>query len=148
MKFSVCSKKAVEETYFGFPHVLISITDPMDHNAILPENPNRIAVQRFKFHDADIYLGKPDIRDAAKPTENGGIILFNRDNAEDIISFILKYVDNIDNCVIHCHGGVSRSPSIACALQRIFNYWEPPLRTWVPNKYIYDMILRTYYDKY
>ena len=147
MEFIVCNRKIAESRQFTFPHIMISISNPLDPHASLPDNPNRIDVRRFKFHDADIYLGKPDIRDSAR-LKGGEVVLFSDNDAEDIIRFIEYNLDSVPTCVVHCAAGISRSPGVAAALSKIFNNEDDYyFKRYRPNLYIYNKIMNNYYKQ-
>lgn len=95
------SYKAVSEDY-----IIISINEVSDK----PLKFNR----NTRLKDV-LYLYFEDISEL----KDGYITMTDKD-AMDILKFIDKYKD-INNIIIHCTAGVSRSVSIRCALEEIYN---------------------------
>lgn len=95
------SYKNVSEDY-----IIVSINEPN-------ENPPRF---NRNIHLKDVlYLYFEDI-----PRPIDGHITISDKDAADILNFIDMH-ENIKNIIIHCTAGVSRSVSIRCALEEIYN---------------------------
>ncbi len=58
--------------------------------------------------------------------------------AEMIVDFVKKYLNSVDNFLIHCDEGISRSPAVGYFIAKIFfkdeNLAEGILRDYFPNK--------------
>jgi predicted protein tyrosine phosphatase len=75
-------------------------------------------------------------------------VLFNKDNAREIIEDFAGVVTSLDYLVVHCHSGISRSSAIASSLNHIFNLRvadEDYLlkKKHRPNMYIYNTMINT-----
>jgi hypothetical protein len=84
--------------------------------------------------------------------DNGpGLVIFNREQARQILDLVLKEKENIYHCIIQCDGGISRSSATAAAISKILyndDMWIFDNPRYVPNMHIYSTILKTYYEEY
>jgi predicted protein tyrosine phosphatase len=68
--------------------------------------------------------------------------LFEHRDAKQVRRFIDKHVTEVENVVIHCEAGVSRSVGIAAALSRfMFGEDEVFFARGVPNARVYQKVL-------
>lgn len=90
--------------------IMISIVDP---GSPLEFSSKYEDILRLEFSDIEnsSYLNPEWI-------EKNNIKLFNKDMADQILSFFDKHKNNIDTLVVHCYAGVSRSAAVASALCR------------------------------
>lgn len=95
------SHKDVLEEY-----IIISINEPNEK----PLKFNR----NIRLKDV-LYLYFEDISEIRE-----GFITISDKDVSEIFNFINKH-KNIDNIIIHCLAGVSRSVSIRCALEEVYN---------------------------
>ncbi|MFA5025412.1 MAG: hypothetical protein WC503_02825 [Candidatus Shapirobacteria bacterium] len=96
------------------------------------DNKNRLAFLTLIFHDVDV-------------AHDGMHHLFNKSHAKRILSFVDQWKDRIDEIVINCNAGFSRSPGVAAALSKIINGDdEEYFRKYNPNRLVYRTILETY----
>jgi predicted protein tyrosine phosphatase len=103
MEISVLPRFIVERGFCSeYPYVLISITDPRQTPANLPEDPYRKDVLRLEFHDLTEPLpGYPEV--------------FAEEHAQKIVTF-LRDVPWDTHVIVHCEAGVSRSAGVAAGI--------------------------------
>lgn len=128
--------KAIEHTS-DRRWAVISITTPGDGRP-LPEfsTENRVDILRLCFYD---------INDDAQ-TWDGKMpgYLFDVDRAKQILHFAKQNWDHIDEFLIHCDMGKSRSPAVAAALTYITygrgsdTFWH---KNYIPNSLVYKLII-------
>lgn len=108
--------------------IIISINDS-GYNTIIHENLKIIDVLTLEFDDIGI------------PIEN--LKLMTMDDGYKIKNFIDKYKDSINNIVVHCTAGISRSAAVACCLARYLNGDDTYLfeiGKYIPNKFVYKCL--------
>jgi predicted protein tyrosine phosphatase len=78
-------------------------------------------------------------------------ILFNKDHARQIISFV-NNLKEIDTLVIHCHAGVSRSGAVGVFLAKYLNVdfekFKEENKNISPNEYILDLLMEESNSKF
>lgn len=117
------------------PHILISIRTPGQEYYKPMDNKNRLDMLTLIFHDVDV-------------AHDGMRSLFNEAQAKRILDFVNKWKDRIDEIVVNCNAGFSRSPGVAAALSIILNGDdEEYFRKYSPNRLVYRTILETYQKK-
>ena len=138
MKFTVMNKhQARGYTYKTHDHnyIIISINNTNDgYNKFNPDTKELIAVRSFFFDDVE------------KDEEN----CITSTDADNIIKFINKHMD-VDECIVHCEAGVSRSAGVAAALMLIVNGSDKDIfdnPKYCPNRTCYTEILNAYYGSY
>lgn len=135
INFIVKSRKDIEEGFFpGGRSILVSITDP---DKGFPNRTNWYENTLWvKFDDAD-----------TKANEN--TVLIGSSIARSIYRFVNRYVlDGIENVVVHCEAGMSRSAGAAAALSKIFNNDDSLIVKNKPfyNRKVYREIMDFYLD--
>ena len=95
-------------------------------------NPNLIDILFLRFDDV----------------EAGEINQMTRSDAKKIISFVNDNLDKVNQIVVHCGGGVSRSAGVAAALMLILNgddssVFDNP--KFCPNRCCYKTLLNTFF---
>lgn len=75
--------------------------------------------------------------------------LMTDEDAVKIKNYIdsLNKRDNIDELIIHCHAGVSRSSAVAAAILKVFNNDDSDIFNagiYAPNMFVYNKILKVY----
>lgn len=141
MKIIVLPKWKAEHLDLDERYIIISITDPQPFGepAKIKTRWGLVDLLRLEFYDLE----------PPYPPKNEG--LMTDDHAKEIWKFINQY--NLDDVtlVVHCEAGVSRSPSIACAIADCLNinrtvielsetgFFDQPA-----NKHCYDLIRNNY----
>ncbi len=112
------------------PCVIISIRNPDDADIVFANNPQIKAVLHMKFYDSieELY---------------GSIKM---SDAEIIATFVNKWRDSIEEIVIHCYEGVSRSAGVCAALMKYLNgddseIWSDKIH-YRPNTRCYEFVLK------
>ena len=110
--------------------VCISVTGPTRPPAVLSDR--FLAVLRVSFSDITEPVDRPDH------------VLFNEEHAREIARFAADWRD-VDRMVVHCQGGMSRSPGIAAGLCELFAWgsaaaWEKSHPLW--NKWVRGELVR------
>lgn len=75
----------------------------------------------------------------------------NIEHAKNIIEFVNKYVDEINEIIVHCGAGISRSAGVAAGLMKIINGNDFEIFNngkFCPNATCYKNILTCYYGSY
>ena len=136
-QFLVLSRAAIETFTADTPYLVVSITDPEQPEATIPESPFLWATVRMKFHD----IAKPS-RIAVQFATNSSDVYMTEADAERILSFVGEHLAEVKLTVCHCEQGISRSAAIAAALSRILqDEDEFFFRHYWVNRYVYDLLL-------
>lgn len=106
MFLTAMSRWEIAQYQCTVPHIVVSITDPDDVEAVLPVNHKRLDVLRVAF---------ADVEDHGLWSEQA----ITHKQAKQIVDFFMKYKDQIESCIVHCEAGVSRSAGCASALSVI-----------------------------
>ena len=115
--------------------IIVSISDANQAANTFYSNNNILDVLRLNFDDVDT-----DSKNAMQPS-----------TAETIISFVNQYINNIDQIVVHCGAGISRSVGVAAALMLIINGDDKDIfenGRYCPNMLCYKLILNAYFGTY
>lgn len=113
---------------FSVPTAIISITGPTEDPVIFADNDNIKEIFRMRFYDFDV--GEDESREATQKDFNG------------LKTFIdsLK-AKNIEQLIVHCAAGISRSAGVACAIDEYLglnnNFWFQ--RQYFPNLLVYRL---------
>lgn len=154
-RFSVLNRMEIENTNnykikSSVPYIVISITSSDGDFAALPECRERIACLQIKFDD--INYQKSSILEK-HPHNN--VFPITPPNAAKILDFVFSYKDRVKDIVVHCDAGLSRSPGVALALNKILNGPDVNDQHVVSlnglkhaNLLVRDVILNTYRDLY
>lgn len=114
--------------------VLISITTPDQIHPVPSDHYN--SVLKLKFDDTDT---------------DKSLRIFNDADALYILNFVNYHVQNdIDNIVINCDAGMSRSAGIGAALSYLMYGTDTPVTSIKPlyNKKVYRVIINTFMGNY
>lgn len=86
--------------------IFVSITCPNEDNVKFAKNDNILDVINLKFNDLD------------EDYEINGVVLEkpSQEDMNGLKDFVDKYKDDVDEIVIHCGAGASRSPGLGKAL--------------------------------
>lgn len=166
MKICVLSRREFE-VYQGIePYIAISITDPNSEPVEFTDNDNFLQMLSLQFHDVDKRIKKRKDCKICKGTgkielfsniNNGhcyactdkmDIITFDKQMACKILDFVSDWVLDINQVVVHCEAGISRSAGVASALSLIYNkkdqyYFD----NYLPNTLVYRKIINVAVNK-
>lgn len=132
-KFTVMSRSAAKKFSFGnIPEktIIISITDVGSEDNRFNRQSNLVDVCRVKFDDVE------------KGEEN----CITKSDAQKIVDFMKKY-DDIQNVIVHCEAGVSRSAGCCAALMLACNGSDMEIFSnpvFCPNMTVYRTVLNTF----
>lgn len=139
----VFSRDALEKhiKYFGFrkPTIVISISCPSD------------LVPRYLLYDINNMVDKIFLKFDDVECDFGSYVSMSDEDAKNILDFVFKHKD-VENIVVHCDAGISRSAGVAAALSKIFNkddmeYFSPET-IYSPNMCCYNEILDCWVNNY
>lgn len=130
------AKKFSYESH-DFKTAIISITDTDKADVIFEKNEiNGIrAVLRVKFDDVE------------RDYKNEHCI--TKEDAENIVKFVNKNKNKVDEFIVHCEAGVSRSAGVGAAIMKALNgddwdIFKNPLKC--PNMKCYRTVLNAFID--
>lgn len=114
-------------------YVLISIRDPLKPLAKIPAQSGLRDVLYLAFDDAE-------------PCENlvlpKDVTLMSSHHAEQIVSFVERYRDEVAAVVVHCEQGMSRSPAVAIGICHLLGQDSGKLwRNYQPNGHVIRLML-------
>lgn len=115
--------------------IIISITDIGSSENTFALNNQIIDILRLQFFDCEV----------------GDIGHITKIDSKKIIEFVNKHINDIEQIVVHCEGGISRSAGVCAALMKIINGddWEIFNNAkYCPNMTCYKTILETYFESY
>ena len=139
MKFYVKNKeKAEAENDLIEPHIIISINFPR-RSGDVPANPatNKHTKEVLSLYFSDVGRLSNPYDDDAK--QNPWCVPFNKEMAKEVIDLIER--NKAEHIIIHCLGGMSRSPSMANAISMYYN--DEMATDWiVVNSLVYDIMLK------
>lgn len=145
MKFEVHSEDSIKRICSSEPFAIISILSPgrnIDFGDVLNTS-KFVGILNLRFHDIDDAY----ISNFEQWKKERNLISFDDDMAEQILTFMLYIKDFTNVIYIHCEAGISRSAGVASALAKIYNKDDSfYFKYYVPNRYVYSTILKTYYE--
>lgn len=114
--------------------VIVSITDPDRPINLFERNSGNGIVNVLRLQFEDVCGNSPNAI-----TEN---------DAQRIVEFVDKYVDNVDKVIVHCEAGQSRSAGVAAAILKYFTgddtqIYDNPQYT--PNSTCYTKVLQAFF---
>ena len=116
------------------PWAGISVSTEVDEFPILSKE-NRIGLLQLHFWDVSQAL--PGMK---------RVMPFTRYHSTQILEFVEDVWDQIDCLLIHCEAGMSRSPAIAAAIDKIYHGKDDVwFKTRTPNMLVYRTILEHHY---
>lgn len=133
------------------PYVMLSILSPefgLDSVNLPFELENCKAHHTVLFHD----VTKDGEVNSIQPITKK-ITPINKSHAKEMLEFIMKWKNEVDDFLIHCEAGMSRSPGAALAFSEILNGkdsdFEKMVQTIYPlqhhNETVKNKILEAYY---
>ncbi len=120
-------------------HAIVSITDPKSESVTFPgqyatDIKNRFGIHRTQFFDSDIRHAK--FFDKYPP--------MTEVQATEIWLFVQSVEKEIEELLVHCEAGVSRSASVAAAISRYLGENDDDwFKFYIPNRYVYRTLIRT-----
>ena len=153
MYFTVINRSLASkpETYdtLEVPYLVISISSHEEPTIAIPSNDNCVDKLFLKFDDMSY--------DTEKTLAYYDSVAFpmKREDATKILDFVLKYKEDVNDIIIHCEAGISRSPAIAVALSEILNGKEHTTERHIQslvglqyaNLLVRDLILQEYRER-
>ena len=136
-KVIVLNRKQAEvmtETDFGINRVIISISTVGDNAPNFHENHSIKQILCCFFNDLEA-----NDKDKFPQT-----VFINEDVARGIANFAKEWWDKVDQIVVHCDGGVSRSAGVAAAILKYFTGDDGEIcdnPNFYPNMLVYRMVL-------
>lgn len=137
MRIIVLSEKLAQKYSYEITQkaIIISITCPPEDNVLFADNNNILDIFNMKFNDLD-----SDVDENYKaPIQSD----FN-----GLKNFIDKYKDKIEEIVVHCGAGASRSPACALAicdyLKEKITYKNMEYSEMNYNKKVYSLALNEF----
>jgi len=126
--FVVVNKSMITNKHFmntinkqELPFVIISVLSP-------EYGLDGIQIEKGDYCQSHLIVYFHDVNDDGSVNslkEVGDIIIpMNETHAKRIIEFVMKWKDKVNNFIIHCEAGMSRSPGVALALSEILNGQE------------------------
>ena len=126
-KISVRSRTEATEFKSEEPWIAISISSHGQWPVL--SEANRVGLLQLAFQDIEFQ------------SRSGAI---SPNQAEEILKFVETH-KNVDNILVHCEAGTSRSPAIAAAIANIYNKGEDKIwfhEPYIPNKLVYNAVLK------
>lgn len=124
------SMKDLKEDY-----IVISLNDT-GYNTVIYKNKHIVDTLKLWFDDIELEI--PDEED---------LVLMTNSDAEKIKEFIDTYKDEVNNIMVHCTAGISRSGAVGCVLSRYLNGDDEYLLEagrYIPNKHVYKLMCETF----
>lgn len=114
MYFTIMSRGLAEnkETHITVPYIVISISSHGERSANIPVSNSCLDILHIKFDDVS---SKEEIE------FNHCTIAISDEDARNILEFVERYKKDVNDMIIHCEAGISRSPGVGLALNQIFN---------------------------
>lgn len=149
MYFNVINRSLASkpETYnvIEVPYLVISISSHEEPTIAIPSNDNCVDKLFLKFDDKS-YATQETLAHYV-----GTAYPMKTEDAKKILEFVLKYKDDVNDIIVHCEAGISRSPAVAIALSEILNgkeHTERHIQSLVGLQYanllVRDLILQEY----
>lgn len=126
MKIHVSDRQRVEKLISRLTGkiAIISITDP-DEPVVFYRYTN---VLRLQFHDFNQIWPQLTKR-----------TYFNESMAEQIVDFV-ENNKTVDDLIVHCEAGISRSPAVAAAICEYLNIYHSFFKTHIPNTMVFAIL--------
>lgn len=138
MKFQVLSigeAKKLSYTKDINDCIIISITNTFDEPIEFAKNPHIKGICRVVFDDV----------------EKDEHFCITNDDGRKIVNFVNTHIDKVDEIIVHCTAGISRSAGVCAALMKIINGDDMPIfdsPKYCPNMTCYETVLRAYYGSF
>lgn len=115
--------------------IIISINDT-GYNTVIYDNEHIVDTLKLWFDDI-----------WEKEHEDEDLKLMRKTDAIKIKMFVDTYKNKINNIVVHCTAGISRSGAVGCVLARYLNGDDDYLLAtgkYIPNKHVYKLMCETF----
>lgn len=126
-------------------HIVIQITDTRDTEfppLSTEAKDSRKGILQLRFEDMD---NSPGMYGTAVAFD---YVLFSEEHAKQILDFVFKEHAQVPVILVHCEGGISRSPAVAAALTKIMGGDDSPLfQIHMPNRRVYSILLKTWEER-
>ena len=138
MKFQVMSRQNARSYSFNKDIdtcIIVSINDVADVKNQFDDNDNIKAVCSLFFDDV----------------EGNEKNCMTREDAEKIIDFVNQNLNTVNEIIVHCGAGVSRSAGVCAALMLIVNGDDSEIFNnprFCPNMHCYRLVLEAYFGYY
>lgn len=134
MNFNVYSRqRAKKESYrLKEPTLIISVTDPLAPINNFAKNRSIVSICRVQFDDV------------TPESASDGDVLMSESDAEKIRDYVRAYKNRVENIIVHCEAGVSRSAGIMAAIEEHLTCAVSPILTsedYSPNLHCYALTL-------
>lgn len=140
LKFTVLNRKKAITYQPSSSAILIGIATPYNPNRPHPPYYGTYKdILKLKFHDID----------REEPEVAGNFynpVFFSKEDAQTILKFVDKWINQVEEIVVHCDAGRSRSAGVAAALSKIYTGNDMRFfREFTPNMHIYRTIFKEYH---
>lgn len=138
MKFQVMSRKNARA---------YSFRDDIDKCIIISINGTDETLNQFHTNPAIKAVCSLVFNDVGGSDPN----CMTREDADKIISFVNQHVNSVDEIIVHCGAGVSRSAGVCAALMMIINGNDSDIfnnSRFCPNMHCYRLVLESYFGHY
>lgn len=74
-----------------------------------------------------------------------------RQDADNIIQFVNQHINEVEQIIVHCGAGISRSAGVCAALMMIINGDDSAIfdnGQYCPNMHCYRLVLESYFGYY
>ena len=148
----VLSRREIEAVRaWPVPTAVVSITDPSvrgprANRAAIVADGHLVALLRLAFHDTDPVRWAPEqmpTADEWAATGNAGPVAMTDEQAASVLAFWHATAPLVEDFVVHCEAGISRSAGVAaaiCALAGLDDAWC--YREHRPNAHVKAAVLR------
>ena len=133
MEFHVTDREGIERgVLVPSAYIVISIYDPEREKPNVKHQAGLRAVLQLAFHDAE---------PTGSPTLDRQLTMMSDDQAREIWRFVDRHKDAVGTVVVHCEGGISRSPAVAAALcARLGGDEAHFFQAFQPNGHVYRLV--------
>ena len=137
MNFYVLSRQSAKSESYRLtePTLIISITDPALELNSFADNKNIVGICRVQFDDVT--------KENARPSD----VLMSPEDAAKIKDYVISYMDKVENVIVHCEGGISRSAGVMAAIQRYITGDDSSIlhsSRYLPNDHCYRLMLKAF----
>jgi predicted protein tyrosine phosphatase len=134
----VCNRINAASVEIERPFSVISVYTPEETKNVFLNRPENI-----------LYLCFSDCSSLDLAEFDSDIVMFSDIQAKSILNFVNYEISKgVNNFLIHCDAGISRSPGIAVALNEIYNGIKTIRGEWrLYNSFVYRKIMENFYTK-
>lgn len=155
VSFQVMSKAdAIKftKTPHDYSSIIISINNSFEYNRkFIRRSDNGVkAILYLYFDDVDASNIEEKINITFKDNDGNIYIPISKDDAVKIVDFVERYKDQVDNIIIHCYAGVSRSAGVCAAIMKALIGNDNIIwgnNRYVPNMMCYSFVLEEFANR-